>query len=78
MLSEKIGRGPTRQCDARCYDAKTAHCDCICGGKNHGAGKQQAMENVQKIFLPKIEAATGGMELGKLMRRDARQMEFPT
>lgn len=36
------------KCDANCYDAKQPECDCICGGKNHGAGKKQAIENTQK------------------------------
>jgi len=34
------------RCDARCYEAKNAKCHCICGGRNHSAGKQRARENV--------------------------------
>jgi len=34
------------RCDAKCYDAKTPRCDCICGGANHGVGRNQAIENV--------------------------------
>lgn len=34
-----------RRCDARCYNAKGHKCTCICGGKNHGAGKKKALEN---------------------------------
>lgn len=35
-----------RRCDAKCYDAVTpvADCDCCCGGRNHGAGKDRAMQ----------------------------------
>jgi hypothetical protein len=34
------------RCDARCYDAKTGTCTCICGGINHKAGKAAASANV--------------------------------
>ena len=33
--------GLVGRCDARCYNAKEVHCECICGGKNHGAGLQR-------------------------------------
>lgn len=41
------------QCDARCYaggETKNG-CDCICGGANHGAGKQQAMIRTRAMAL---------------------------
>lgn len=28
---------PDKTCDSRCTHAKTAACDCSCGGANHGA-----------------------------------------
>lgn len=34
---QRLGR-----CDARCYEADLATCDCICGGANHGAGQAVA------------------------------------
>jgi hypothetical protein len=37
--------GCVGRCDARCHEAKSAECDCICGGANHGAGLKQAMQN---------------------------------
>jgi len=36
------------RCDEKCYDAKEEKCDCVCGGMNHGKGKEQAIENTQK------------------------------
>lgn len=27
----------TRRCDARCHDAQSPECDCICAGVLHGA-----------------------------------------
>ncbi len=33
-----------RHCDARCYDAESGECGCVCGGRNHGAGLTRAQE----------------------------------
>jgi len=41
--------GCVGRCDAKCYNATNPECDCICGGKNHGAGKQQAIENTREL-----------------------------
>lgn len=41
--------GCVGRCDAKCYEAKHPHCDCVCGGKNHGAGLQQATENTREL-----------------------------
>lgn len=41
--------GCVGRCDAKCYNATDAKCDCICGGRNHGAGKQQAMDNTRQM-----------------------------
>lgn len=37
------------RCDAKCYNAKTPEhaCDCVCGGRNHGAGIKKAEENTR-------------------------------
>ena len=35
------------RCDARCHDAVTPVCNCICGGANHGVGEKQAIKNNQ-------------------------------
>jgi len=44
--------GCVGRCDARCYLAQNAKCSCICGGRNHSAGKERAMENVaQRVGL---------------------------
>lgn len=31
------------RCDANCYEGKGDHCNCICGGKNHGIGLPHAL-----------------------------------
>ena len=32
-------------CDERCYNARGRTCSCICGGKNHGMGLNNALRN---------------------------------
>ena len=41
--------GCVGRCDAKCYNATSDECTCICGGANHGAGKQQAVENTREL-----------------------------
>ena len=36
--------GTRRLCDHRCYRSPNKKCKCICGGINHGAGLQKAIE----------------------------------
>jgi hypothetical protein len=41
--------GCVGRCDARYYEAAEPDCDCICGGRNHGAGKEQAIGNTREL-----------------------------
>lgn len=47
--------GCVGRCDAKCYDAAEPECDCVCGGRNHGAGRRQAMENTRALAGEWIE-----------------------
>lgn len=47
--------GCVGRCDAKCYDAEYPVCECICGGKNHGAGIRQALENTRELAEGWIE-----------------------
>jgi len=38
-----------RRCDARCYNADGSECDCVCGGRNHGVGERQAVDNTREL-----------------------------
>ena len=38
LISCSSSGGDQGRCDAKCYDAHEPDCDCICGGRNHGAG----------------------------------------
>ncbi len=48
------------RCDSRCYNAEEPKCECICGGRNHGKGLQQAPDNTREWLLEELEA--GGFE----------------
>lgn len=36
--------GCVGRCDARCHEAASTSCDCICGGRLHGVGAKRAIE----------------------------------
>lgn len=38
-----------RRCDAKCYNAKSETCTCICEGVNHGVGLEQARDNLHEL-----------------------------
>ncbi len=50
LISYHSSGGDEGRCDAKCYNAKHPQCDCICGGRNHGAGQKQAEANTQELF----------------------------
>lgn len=50
LISIHTSDGLVSRCDSRCYSAKNPVCHCIaCGGRNHGKGLQQALENTREI-----------------------------
>ena len=42
---EKLG-----ECDPSCYLSEEGECRCICGGRNHGVGRAEAILNVSYDF----------------------------
>lgn len=40
--------GCVGRCDAKCYDAQSPDCDCICNGRNHGVGRERAIEQTRE------------------------------
>ena len=42
--------GVIGRCDAKCYDARTPECDCICGGANHGKGLSVGRSQTDEHF----------------------------
>jgi hypothetical protein len=57
LIAVYNSEGCAGRCDARCYDAAEPECDCICGGRNHGAGRQQATDNTRELAESWIERA---------------------
>lgn len=53
LMSVHSSEGCEGQCDGKCYNAKGGKCTCICGGKNHGVGLEQAIDNTREQFLGK-------------------------
>jgi len=49
LISVYNSDGCVGRCDAKCYDATGPDCDCVCGGKNHGAGLKQATNNTREM-----------------------------
>lgn len=50
LIAVYTSEGCVGRCDARCYNAQSAGCDCICGGANHGAGLDRAVDNTRAQF----------------------------
>ncbi len=50
LIINHNSNGSTRRCDATCYNAKHDKCRCICGGKNHGKGFEQAKKNTIEMI----------------------------
>lgn len=49
LIAAYNSEGCIGRCDAKCYNATCPECDCICGGLNHRAGIQKAMDNTKKL-----------------------------
>ncbi len=49
LIAVYTNDGCVGRCDAKCYNATHPDCDCICGGRNHGAGLDQAVENTTEL-----------------------------
>ena len=57
LISYQSSGGDQGRCDAKCYNAAEEPCDCICGGRNHGAGLAKAEENTRELAETWIEQA---------------------
>jgi hypothetical protein len=49
LIAVYNSEGCVGRCDAKCYNAQSLECDCICGGANHGAGIDKAVENTREM-----------------------------
>jgi hypothetical protein len=55
LIAVYNSEGCVGRCDAKCYQAHEPACNCICRGKNHGAGVQQATRNTEELAEQWIE-----------------------
>ena len=49
LIAISTSSGLVGRCDAKCYEATCPVCECICGGRNHGVGREQAAENTRAL-----------------------------
>ena len=57
LIAACNSEGCVGRCDARCYDAAEPECDCICGGRKHGAGKEHSLDNTRELAESWLEQA---------------------
>jgi hypothetical protein len=60
LIAVYTGDGCIGRCDAKCYNAWGLECHCICPGGNHGAGRQEAIENTRELAESLLEQARAG------------------
>jgi hypothetical protein len=49
LIAVYNSEGCQGRCDAKCYAAREPECECICGGRNHGADPDQAVCNTREL-----------------------------
>ena len=57
LISYQSSGGEQGRCDAKCYNAWGPECHCICGGGNHGIGRQAAIDNTRELAQSWVEQA---------------------
>lgn len=57
LISMHNSEGEVGRCDAKCYGAEHDECDCVCQGRNHGAGRQAAEQNTAELAESWMEHA---------------------
>ena len=65
LIYQSNGDHCTGKCDANCYNATSPVCTCVCGGKNHGVGLTQAVENTRLYAEEMIEQYAAANNLDK-------------
>lgn len=56
LLSYASSGGDKGRCDAKCYNAVSGPCRCICRGMNHGKGVTIAKEQTSRLAQLWIDA----------------------
>jgi hypothetical protein len=78
LISWASSGGASGRCDAKCYgaDSAPATCTCICGGANHGAGMERAVENTRRQAEAMIASYAGMPGLSAKVGDEARQQSI--
>ena len=58
LIAVHTSQGLAGRCDAKCYDATCTVCECVCAGRNHGKGRERAIENTRVLAPHWIETYT--------------------
>lgn len=81
LIAVYTSSGCVGRCDAKCYDATEPDCVCICGGLNHGRGRNQAIANTVELAETWIEAHQAEHPEKKyrydVPQGEAQQLAFP-
>ena len=80
LIAVYTSRGCVGRCDAKCYNATEPECTCICGGLNHGAGRNQAITNTAEHAQHMIDEwerqHPGPKHTFKVPKGEAQQLSF--
>jgi len=58
LIAVSTSSGLAGRCDAKCYEATCTVCECVCGGRNHGMGREKAIDNTRTLAEQWIETYT--------------------
>jgi len=76
LIEVRNSEGVVGRCDAKCYEAQEPKCECVCGGMNHGAGYQRALENTREMateWIREYASEKGLREFEALIGQDVLQ-----
>jgi hypothetical protein len=78
LISYHNSSGEEGRCDAKCYNAEHPDCDCICGGRNQSAGREQALDNTRELGEQWLDHArqSGQVTAGHLSNEAMHQPLF--
>lgn len=78
LIAAYNSEGCTARCDANCYNATGPHCQCICGGMNHGKGHNQAVQNTADHAQAMMEQwQAQHPETTRFIKPHAQQLQLP-
>lgn len=71
LISAGNSEGTYGRCDAKCYNAESGNCHCICGGMNHGKGLAEATRLTSNMAAGEVRdiAARGGYVAPELLQK---------